>query len=177
MRVILDAAERVLSADPAASMEQIAETAKVARTTVHRRFANRQALLDALAESAQRQLSAAIDDAFPETAPVPVALHRATANVIRVKDACRFALSNTESNSTIAAQLWEHTDRRCLEMLARAKQAGLLAPTTDLEWTRQVYYALVGVALQVRGTRASTADPDTLATQVVTTLLHGGGPR
>ncbi|MDG4862728.1 helix-turn-helix domain containing protein, partial [Streptomyces sp. T-3] len=52
VRVILEAAERVLAADPAASMEHIAEAAGVARTTVHRRFANRQALVDALADSA-----------------------------------------------------------------------------------------------------------------------------
>ena len=74
-------------------MEQIAETAGLARTTVHRRFASRQALINALAESAQQQLTSAIDDAHPETAPALVVLHRATANVIRVKSACRFTLT------------------------------------------------------------------------------------
>ncbi|MGO4427746.1 TetR/AcrR family transcriptional regulator, partial [Streptomyces sp. MCAF7] len=35
MTAILEAAERTLSRDPAATMEQIAEAAGVARTTVH----------------------------------------------------------------------------------------------------------------------------------------------
>lgn len=85
VRAILEAAERVLAADPGASMEQIAEAAGVARTTVHRRFASRQALIDALAESAVRQLTQAIEDARPDTTPSLVALHRVTANVLRIK--------------------------------------------------------------------------------------------
>jgi len=40
IRSILEAAERVLSADPAASMEQVAEAAGVARTTIHQITAN-----------------------------------------------------------------------------------------------------------------------------------------
>jgi AcrR family transcriptional regulator len=177
VRVILEAAEQVLAQDPNASMEQIAETAGLARTTVHRRFTSRQALLDALAEAAQRQLTAAVDDAHPETAPATVVLHRVTSNVIRVKSAMRFTLSNTVSNSSVAAELWARTDQRCLDMLRRAQDEGLLDPSTNLHWTRQVYYALVGEALHRSDLNGPENDPDALATLVVTTLLHGGGPR
>ena len=92
VRAILEAAERVLAADPGASMEQIAEAAGVARTTVHRRFASRQALIEALAESAVRQLAQAVEDGRPDTAPPLVALHRITANVLRIKGAWSYAL-------------------------------------------------------------------------------------
>lgn len=61
MRAILEAAEKVLAEDPGAPMEQIAEAAGLARTTVHRRFANRQALIEALAASAKQQLTDARD--------------------------------------------------------------------------------------------------------------------
>ncbi|MCX4908586.1 hypothetical protein [Streptomyces sp. NBC_00878] len=44
----------------------------------------------------------------------------------------------------------------------------------DLEWTRRVYYALIGEALH--GSQAQR-DPDALATLVVDTLLHGAGQR
>ena len=85
IRSILEAAERVLSADPGASMEQVAEAAGVARTTIHRRFANRQALMDAMVVTAMQQLSEAIETGRPETAPPLVALHQITANVQRTK--------------------------------------------------------------------------------------------
>jgi hypothetical protein len=62
----------------------------------------------------------------------------------------------------------------------RARSAsGLLADTTDLEWMRQVYYALLGEAINRPGAEQDPAeqDPDALATLVIATLLHGGGPR
>lgn len=74
VRAILEAAERVLATDPGATMEQIATAAGVARTTIHRRFAHRQALIDALASSAARQLAQAVEDGRPDTAPPLVAL-------------------------------------------------------------------------------------------------------
>ncbi|GHB28724.1 MULTISPECIES: hypothetical protein [Streptomyces] len=49
---------------------------------------------------------------------------------------------------------------------------GLLAPAADLDWTRQVYYALLGEAINRPG---ADQDPDTLATLVIDTLLHGAG--
>jgi hypothetical protein len=60
----------------------------------------------------------------------------------------------------------------------RARSAsGLLADTTDLEWMRQVYYALLGEAINRPGAEQDPAeqDPDALATLVIDTLLHGEG--
>ncbi|MFE2212579.1 TetR/AcrR family transcriptional regulator [Streptomyces canus] len=90
VRAILAAAERVLAQDAGASMEQIAEAAGLTRITVHRRFANRQALLEALAVSAKQQLIDAIEEARPDSAPALVALYRVTANVMRVKNTWRY---------------------------------------------------------------------------------------
>ncbi|WP_327355931.1 TetR/AcrR family transcriptional regulator [Streptomyces sp. NBC_01304] len=186
VRVILEAAERVLAADPAASMEQIAEAAGVARTTVHRRFANRQALVDALADSAVRQLRQAIEDGRPGTAPPLVALHRITANVLRVKGAWSFALGQPAEPGSAAAAAWDEVAADCLELLARAREGGLLAADADLDWVRRVYYALIGEALHETpgakedskdGAKDDAKDPDALATRVLDTLLYGAGPR
>jgi AcrR family transcriptional regulator len=178
VRAILEAAERVFADDPGASMEQIAEAAGLTRITVHRRFASRQALLDALAVSAKQQLIEAIDEARPDAAPALVALYRVTANVLRVKSAWRFTLSHATPHSDAAAAIWADINTRTLELLARAQREGLLAPATDLEWTRQVYYALLSEALNRPGMEQDSAaqDPDALATLVIDTLLHGGGP-
>ncbi|MBT2509729.1 TetR/AcrR family transcriptional regulator [Streptomyces sp. ISL-98] len=177
VRAILEAAERVLAEDPGAPMEQIAEAAGLARTTVHRRFANRQALIEALASSAKRQLTNAIEDAHLDTAPPLVALHRATANTLRVKSAWRFTLGNPLAESGVATDVWAEINARCLEFFGRAQREGLLDPAADLEWTRRVYYALIGEALHGPGADQGTQDPDALATRIVDTLLHGAGPR
>ncbi|WP_367825556.1 TetR/AcrR family transcriptional regulator [Streptomyces sp. LMG1-1-1.1] len=72
---------------PGASTEQIAAAARVSRTTIHRRFTHRQALVEALATSAARQLAQAVDDGRPDIAPPLVAMQRLTANVLQLKDA------------------------------------------------------------------------------------------
>ncbi|WP_262403381.1 TetR/AcrR family transcriptional regulator [Actinomadura sp. CNU-125] len=174
MRVILEAAERVLVEDPGASMEQIAAAAGVARTTIHRRFANRQALIEALASSAARRLAQAVDDGRPDTAPPLVAMHRITANVLQVKSAWAFALGLPTNPDSEAAVLQQDIARRCTAVLKRAQADKLIDDAADLDWVRRVYYTLIGESLNGN---TDGADPDALAARVIDTLLHGAGPR
>ncbi|GAA2735492.1 helix-turn-helix domain-containing protein [Actinocorallia aurantiaca] len=174
VRAVLEAAERVLAEDPGASMEQIAAAAGVARTTIHRRFANRQALIEALASSAARQLAQAVDDGRPDTAPPLVAMHRITANVLQVKSAWTFALGLPAGPDSEAAVLQQDINRRCIAVLKRAQADKLIDQAADLDWVRRVYYALIGESLHGN---ADGADPDALAARIIDTLLHGAGPR
>ena len=107
-----------------------------------------------------------------------MALYRVTANVLRVKSAWRFTLSHTTPHSETAAALWAEIDRYTVELLTRAQREGILAPDADLDWTRQVYYALLSEALDRPGTDQDPAaqDHDALAALVIDTLLHGAGP-
>ncbi|GGS95605.1 TetR/AcrR family transcriptional regulator [Streptomyces violaceus] len=179
VRAILEAAERVLARDASASMEQIAEAAGLARVTVHRRFANRRALLEALAVCAKQQLVDAIEEARPDAAPALVALYRVTANVLRVKGTWRLALSHATAQTEAAAALWAEIDAHAVNLLTRARREGLLAADADLDWTRQVYYALLSEALSRPGADQDPVaqDPDVLAKLVIDTLLRGAGPR
>lgn len=172
MRLILEAAERVLAADPAASVEQIADAAGVARTTVHRRFTSRQALLDALAGTAVQRVAAAIEAARPDVVPPLVALHLVTSNVLRVKAGWRFALSGPAPPGSALARGQEQIVRRSHELFRHARDRGLLAEHADPEWVRRVHFALIGEAL-----RDDEEDPDVLAARIVDTLLHGLGAR
>ncbi|WP_369215755.1 TetR/AcrR family transcriptional regulator [Streptomyces flavofungini] len=174
VRAILEAAERVLSANPAATVEQIAEAAGVARTTVHRRFASRDALITALAAWATQRFHEAVEAARPDTAPPAVALHQVTVNVLRVKVSWRFAMdaTATEADPEVARLHAEVLDA-CERLFVRARDAGLLRPDTDLDWARRVYYALIHEA--AGQAPATDAAVDALATRVVTTLLHGLG--
>ncbi|MFF0249630.1 TetR/AcrR family transcriptional regulator [Streptosporangium sandarakinum] len=174
VRAILEAAERLLVEEPGASMEQIAAAAGVARTTIHRRFANRQALIEALASSAARQLAQAVEDGRPDTAPPLVAMHRITANVLQVKSAWAFALELPADPDSEAAVLQRDIARRCIAVLKRAQADKLIDEAADLDWVRRVYYALIRESLHGD---ADGADPDALAARIIDTLLHGAGPR
>ncbi|MFD7026569.1 TetR/AcrR family transcriptional regulator [Streptomyces sp. NPDC059917] len=173
MRAILEAAERVLSSNPAATMEQIAEAAGVARTTVHRRFTSREALVDALTAWATQQFHEAVTSAHPESAPPLIALYQATANVLRVKIGWGFAMSRTTSEDPDVARAHADVLDQCDRLFQRALEAGVLRPDTDLAWARRVYYALIHEAAQNRSDEAD--DVDELATLVVETLLSGLG--
>lgn len=87
----------------------------------------------------------------------------------------RLTGSPTAASAALRAEIDAHT----VQLLDRAQQEGVLAPDADLEWTRQVYYALLGEALSRPGADQGPAaqDPDAQATLVIDTLLHGAGPR
>ncbi|MFI0357129.1 TetR/AcrR family transcriptional regulator [Actinomadura sp. 9N407] len=169
---ILAAAERTLGRDPGATMEQIAEAAGVARTTVHRRFATREALIDALMAWAIQQFAAAVDAAHADTAPPLVALYQVTANVLDVKIGWSFAMSRTASAGPEVARVHADVQDQCEQLFERAKQAGILRADADIQWARRVYYALIHEATQDRDGEESTG---ALATRVVDTFLRGVG--
>lgn len=171
MTAILEAAERTLSRDPAATMEQIAEAAGVARTTVHRRFATREALIDALALWATQRFAAAVDAAHPDTAPPLVALYQTTANVLSVKVGWGFAMSYATSADPEVARVHSDVRDTCERLFRRAREAGVFRADVDIPWTRRVYYALIHEAAQNRNEK----DADAVATLVVDTLLRGAG--
>lgn len=171
-RAIIEAAERVLSANPAASLEQIAEAAGVSRTTVHRRFAGRDALLRTMGVQAWGHIRDAVNEGARDTAPPLVAWHRATAAVLAVKHGWTFALTHGDEADaeirTVINEVITTTDG----FFERVRDAGLLRPDVDLVWARRAYMALVSES--VHGETAQR-DTDALATRILDTLMRGFG--
>ncbi len=81
--VILDQAAHVLADHrETVSLADIAQAAGIARSTLYRYFPNREALLHALADRSARELQARIEEAEPDTLPVPEAIARITRGFI-----------------------------------------------------------------------------------------------
>lgn len=102
-----------------------------------------------------------------------MALYQVTANVLRVKTSWSFAMSRAaEDTHAEAARIHAEVRAGCDRLFRRAREAGVLRPDADLDWTRRVYYALIHEAAIEAD---SGGDADALATRVVDTLLRGFG--
>ncbi|MEU9963737.1 TetR/AcrR family transcriptional regulator [Streptomyces malaysiensis] len=132
---ILEAAETVLAEDANASLERIADAAGLARATVHRRFASRTALLDALAEQLSRRYLLGLAEARVETAPPLIALHRLTEIVFDLKLSHRFAV---QLSAAITPTVLDGLDL----LFARLRDTGAIT-AVDPAWCRRVYLALL----------------------------------
>jgi AcrR family transcriptional regulator len=165
---VLQTGAAVLARDPGASMAAIAEEAGVDRSTVYRRFANREALLSAVYRAKNDAAGDAMDDARLEEAPPAVALHRYVENIIGVTrrwpvDTERF-MADPVAGAEAAQRL-----ARLEAFVARATRDGLFR--ADEAWTLELLRTLPGLAAH----RRPELEPGPGADLVVKTLLEGVG--
>jgi len=81
---ILRTGARLLAEDPGTSITAIAAEAGVSRNAVHRRFATREALREAVLDAKLDAIDAILCEARLDRAPVAVALHRFVEGIIAV---------------------------------------------------------------------------------------------
>ncbi|MFT3861137.1 TetR/AcrR family transcriptional regulator [Micropruina sp.] len=171
---MLEAADRLLRANPAATLEEIAQESGASRATIYRRFPTRNDLLIALSRWAVGRIVTALEGAQIGAAPAEDALFRATRNVIEVKVGLEFARTLAPADDPIVSELQTRMRDLATALLTECQTTGIINSDADLDWALTVFYALVHEAA-MNGTTSDETTADQMATRVVDTLLHGLG--
>ncbi|MEU4098993.1 helix-turn-helix domain-containing protein [Streptomyces sp. NPDC026673] len=171
LAAVLRTGARLLAEDPSTSMSAIAGAAGVDRTTVHRRFATREALLSAVFQAKLDSAQRVLDEARLVEAPVPVALHRYVEGIVPVSrewpvDTRRMMRQDPDADSRRAEQ-----SGRLDAFLRRAVDEGHLRSDVPLEWVRAVLDQLVDSVAH----RFPEVEAPRAADLVVDTFLKGFG--
>ncbi len=166
---ILKAAEVVLAADPNASLERIGDAAGVARATVHRRFASRQALLEAMRAGLHERYLLGLEQARVRTAPPLIALYRVTEIVFELKASHPYSISFGLSTEP------EVQDGLDLLFARLCADGTITAPRPA--WSRQVYLALMHEVALLPVDAPELTDPGGRPDLLVKTTLNALGGR
>ena len=151
---VLGAAQRMLNADPAASMAGIAEAVGISRATMHRHFDSREALLVELGTRSLDRWEQRLDEAGVEALAAegdPVRLREALEVLVLayVDDSDAFGFALTDHVILPNAALEERTqvlaDREAV-LVAAAQEAGVLRRDLPLRWFGHVTFGLLVAA-------------------------------
>lgn len=175
---LLDAAAELLAADPLVSLEQVAASARVSRTTLYHHFPSRAALLDALTDRSVSEVCAALDSARPTEGAAPDAMNRALKTTWQVVGRYRgLVLINPR-------RLGRDELRRRLQpalepvrsLIIRGQRSGAFDPELAPDWLLGVLTDMIHAAsAQVSaGTMdATTAERALLRTALAVLKAHG----
>ncbi|MFJ4849916.1 MULTISPECIES: TetR/AcrR family transcriptional regulator [unclassified Streptomyces] len=171
LTAVLQAGARLLAEDPGTSMAAIAAAAGVDRTTVHRRFANREALLSAVFQAKLDSSGRVLDEARLTEAPVQVALHRYLEGIIPVSREWPVDTRRMMQKDPEASARRDEQSARLDAFVQRIVDEGFLRPDTDPAWARAVLSGLVDSVAH----RFPDVDPPRAADLVAATFLTGLG--
>ncbi|PLW65843.1 TetR family transcriptional regulator [Streptomyces sp. SCUT-3] len=177
---ILDAAARVLNADPDAGLEAIATAAGVTRQTVYAHFPSREQLLIAVVDRLTQEAVAAMDAAEPDAGPAADALLRlldASAGTLR-----RFPVLLRKISSLPVGPQADH-DRhtpvadRIKRVVQRGRQAGEFDDRLPLDWLVTATIRLAHAASEERDAGRLSGDEaeDALRTSLLRILGAASG--
>lgn len=140
-RAILDAAMSVLADNPAAPLGDIAATAQVGRSTVHRYFPERTDLIRALAVHVHALSTAAIEQAEPTCGPPIAALRRVVESQLDLGPIVLFVYNEPTITADPDLMAYLDTgDEAIVEVLTRVSTQRVGTPPG---WARRVFWALL----------------------------------
>ncbi|WP_232847880.1 TetR/AcrR family transcriptional regulator [Occultella kanbiaonis] len=145
---ILDAAAAVWARDYSASFGAIAERAEVSRSTLHRYFPDRQALVDALLLDSLNCLETV--DATDTTSADPMdALEAYLRTGIEIGDRVIFLYADPDRFAENPNWPSDDSDDGLTPLLDRARAEGAIAADIPNAWAANLFYAILYTAAEV----------------------------
>ena len=175
---ILEAAARVLSEDPHATIQRIADEAGLVRLTVYRRYPNRDALRRAIFEAAAVEARAVVDDALSRDLDAVDSLRALIVEMASI--AQRYPLLSvgtdlqplpTDARRPTPPPMSRAMQHAVIELVERGQRQGTLRSDLPAELLPQAIAGTLRVTL--RFARSLNADPAQLGAQVADLLLNG----
>lgn len=177
---IIEAAFRRWSADPAASLEEIAALAGVGRATLHRHFAGRDDLLEQLGLLARAEMEERANAACIGATSHTDALRRIMAAMIALGDRHWFlarAFPTQAGAGAGAAREERRMETRFLSVIGEAMAEGTFHPDCPLTWIATSFDHLIHAAWgEVREGRLTHSQAAGLAWSTLTRGLEPARP-
>ncbi|MDP7706892.1 NB-ARC domain-containing protein [Mycobacterium sp. TY815] len=169
---LLRAAADFLSRRPNATQDEIAVAVGVSRATLHRHFAGREALLEALDRLAITQLREALDASRWHEGEPTDALRRLVQACEPVASYVALLYARNEAAQYRQSRAgWDEISTEIEEFFLRGQQAGVFRPDVTAVWLTEAFYSLVsGAGWSIKLGRAASRDFTTMITEL---LLHG----
>ncbi|MEU6712146.1 TetR family transcriptional regulator [Nonomuraea sp. NPDC046802] len=171
---ILEAGTRLLGADPAASVADIAKAAGVGRVTLYGHFPSREALVDAVLDHAVGMADAALEDESLDTAPARDAMAGLLRTSWEVLDRHR-RLFVAADRVLATERIREHHDRplrRVRRLIERGQREGAFRTDLPLSWLVTTFFSIIHSAAQEREAgRLAATDVERVLVETMLSLL------
>ncbi|KQH80808.1 hypothetical protein AO501_20260 [Mycobacterium gordonae] len=169
---LLRAAADFVSRRPAATQDEIAAAVGVSRATLHRHFAGREALLEALDQLAIAELRDALETSgWQDISPVDGLRQLVAACEPVASYVAMLHTRNTASEQLQSSFGWHEITTEIEEFFLRGQHAGVFRPDVTAAWLTEAFYSLVcGAGWSIQLGRAASRDFTSMITEL---LMHG----
>ncbi len=169
---LIEAAIRVLAANPAASLSEIATEAGVKRVTLHRLIGTRDDLLKEIAIRSLSEMDNACERAVKNAQTSIEALRACVEALVPVGDRCHFLWTQSEvwEEPSVAKEI-ARQNAELSQLIDDAKSEGSIEPGIPTAWIMAAIEAVVFAALSTA--RAGDIAVNDAGKLAVRTLLHG----
>ncbi|WP_197679752.1 TetR/AcrR family transcriptional regulator [Microlunatus soli] len=143
----LRSAAELLARHPGAGTDEIARSAGISRATLHRQFANRDVLIDALEDLGIREIEAALDAARLDDDRAADALRRLADAVAPSAGLLAFLMSQAQLwDRSDPNPGWDRIDHRVQDLFRRGQRDGDFRIDQNPVWLAEAVYGLISSA-------------------------------